>query len=220
MLPLYERIENFCKSKNVTITEMCRAAGVPRSALSDYKAGRKKSINLTNMGKMADYFGVSIEFLMGTERQRNIGTYVDASNAVILEDERLVRFPVIGSISAGYCGLALEEYTGDFEYLPLSELHGAPDNYFILKVKGDSMYPRLLDGDRVAVRRTSTVENGKVAVVLYNGDEATIKKVNYDNGKNIELIPYNPEYQIRRIDGSDLEQCKILGEVVKLIRNM
>lgn len=70
MLPLYERIEMFCEKEGVNITEMCRAAGVPRSALSDYKAGRKKSINLTNMSKMADYFGISIDELTGREPQK------------------------------------------------------------------------------------------------------------------------------------------------------
>lgn len=71
MLPLYERIEMFCQRKGVNITEMCRNAGIPRSALSDYKAGRKKSINLTNMGKMADYFGVSIDELTGRTQKEN-----------------------------------------------------------------------------------------------------------------------------------------------------
>ncbi len=69
MFPLYERIEGFCAQKNVTITEMCREAGIPRSALSDYKAGRKKSINLNNMSKMADYFGISIDELTGREEK-------------------------------------------------------------------------------------------------------------------------------------------------------
>ncbi len=153
-------------------------------------------------------------------KEKASGSKDGSSNATILEDARLVRFPIIGSISAGYCSLADEVYTGDFELIPLSDLHGSPDDYFVLRVKGDSMYPRVLDGDRVFVRRASTVENGKIAVVLYNGDEATIKKVNYDNGKVIELIPYNPEYQIKRIEGADLEQCHILGEVIQLVRSL
>lgn len=70
MLPLYERIEKLCEQEGVNITEMCRSAGVPRSALSDYKTGRKKSINLTNMEKMADYFGISIDELAGRTPQK------------------------------------------------------------------------------------------------------------------------------------------------------
>lgn len=69
MLPLYERIEAFCQAKGVTITEMCRDAEIPRSALSDYKAGRKKSINMKNIEKMADYFGISIDDLTGREQK-------------------------------------------------------------------------------------------------------------------------------------------------------
>ncbi|MEG2687312.1 MAG: S24 family peptidase, partial [Christensenellaceae bacterium] len=96
----------------------------------------------------------------------------------------------------------------------------AADDYFILRVSGNSMYPRLLDGDKVLVHRTTIVDNGKVAVVLYNGDAATVKKVEYELGKSLDLIPYNPEFQVKTISGVDLEQCRILGEVVQLIRDM
>lgn len=56
--------------------------------------------------------------------------------------------------------------------------------------------------------------------VLYNGDEATVKKVHYVYGEDwLELIPINPEYETKRIEKHDLENCRVLGKVVKLIRD-
>lgn len=69
MLLSYSRIEELCNKKCVTVTDMCRDADIPRSALSDYKAGRKKTISLKNVSKIAGYFDISIDELMGsTER--------------------------------------------------------------------------------------------------------------------------------------------------------
>ena len=67
MLPLYEKIEQLCRSRNINVTQMCREAGVARAVLSDYKCGRKKTIGVQNLSKMAAYFNVSVDYLIGTE---------------------------------------------------------------------------------------------------------------------------------------------------------
>ena len=83
------------------------------------------------------------------------------------------------------------------------------------------MHPKLLDGDKILCKRTTSVDSGSLAVILYNGDEATIKRVNYVPGEDwLELIPSNPEYTTKRIEGTDLEQCRVIGKVVKLIRDL
>lgn len=133
----------------------------------------------------------------------------------------IIDFPVVGAIAAGYNQVALEEYTGEKQALPVSFLRGRdPAEFFVLQVKGNSMYPQLLEDDKVLVRRCNSVDSGSLAVVLYNGDEATLKRVRYTSGENwLDLVPANPEYQTKRIAGADLEQCKIIGEVVTLLRN-
>ncbi|WP_101697024.1 helix-turn-helix domain-containing protein [Clostridium minihomine] len=65
MLPLYEKLEALCKDNKINITQMCKEAEVSRSVLSDYKAGRSKSISMDNIGKLANHFNVPIDFLMG-----------------------------------------------------------------------------------------------------------------------------------------------------------
>ena len=64
MLPIYERIESLCKDKGINVTEMCKLAGVSRSVLSDYKTGRKQSISTQNIEKIADFFEVSMDYIL------------------------------------------------------------------------------------------------------------------------------------------------------------
>lgn len=158
---------------------------------------------------LADLYQVSTDYLLGRGN-------------VVFENAVVYTFDVIGKVSAGYNGQAVEEYTGETEYIPTELLRGLPkEDYFVLEVKGDSMYPKLLDGDRVLVQRTDSVDSGSIAIVLYDGDEATIKKVVYENGCDwIDLIPLNSKYQPKRISGTDLEQCRILGKVVNLTRKI
>jgi transcriptional regulator with XRE-family HTH domain len=63
----YERIEELCKERKITVTLMCRQCGIPRSSLSDYKTGRVQSLSAKALAKIADYFGVSVDYLYGGE---------------------------------------------------------------------------------------------------------------------------------------------------------
>ncbi len=70
MCSLYERIEALCAQKGVNITQMCRQAGVNRGNLTDLKMGRQTGLSTRNMDRIAKYFGVSIEELLGTAGAR------------------------------------------------------------------------------------------------------------------------------------------------------
>ncbi|MCI6959066.1 MAG: helix-turn-helix transcriptional regulator [Oscillospiraceae bacterium] len=69
MSEIYERIESLCKKSGINITIMCKETEVPRSALSDYKAGRTKSLSTATLSKIAVYFGVSVDYLLGNEEK-------------------------------------------------------------------------------------------------------------------------------------------------------
>lgn len=77
MLPVYERIEMLCKENGINITTMCKAAGVPRSVLSDYKTGRKKSISTKNIELIADYFCVSVDYVLCKTDIKNTPSKLD-----------------------------------------------------------------------------------------------------------------------------------------------
>ncbi len=67
METIYPRIEELCRKQGVTVTEMCRVCGIPRASLSDFKMGRKKSLSMDTLSKIAEFFGVSVDFLYGGE---------------------------------------------------------------------------------------------------------------------------------------------------------
>lgn len=67
---MYTAIEILCKRRNVTITEMCRESGASRGSLTDLKKGRTETLSSETMRKIADYFGVSIDELLGREQER------------------------------------------------------------------------------------------------------------------------------------------------------
>ncbi|MBQ9355635.1 MAG: helix-turn-helix transcriptional regulator [Clostridia bacterium] len=72
-MPLtYERIESLCKEKGINVTALCTNCGIPRASLSDYKSGRKKTLSAKTLSLIADYFGVSVDFLYGkTDNQKD-----------------------------------------------------------------------------------------------------------------------------------------------------
>ena len=83
MSELYNRIEYLCQKAGINITEMCRRAGVPRSNLTELKMGRQQTIGPALLGKIADCFGVSVDYLLGAEEKENQPTGFDG----LTEDE-------------------------------------------------------------------------------------------------------------------------------------
>lgn len=153
-------------------------------------------------------------------------------NYLLNDDEKLLPpeitsdvtvFPVIGTVAAGYNELAVEDWSGETVSIPTEYLKGhSKDEFFVLSVHGDSMYPLYMNGDKVLILKQSTLNrSGEIGAILYNGDNATLKKVEYVEGEDwIKLVPINPEYPPKTIEGSDLEQCHVLGVPRLLIRNI
>ena len=116
--------------------------------------------------------------------------------------------PVLGNVAAGSPILAqecIEEY-GSFQTGP------HPEDYFALKVRGESMlYAGILPDDLVVVRRQPEAHSGEIVVALFE-DEATVKTLSKKNGQ-VWLLPENPDYE--PIDGT---RAQIIGKVVGLIR--
>lgn len=69
MSDLYKRIEVLCGDANVNITTMCKEAEVSRASLTDLKMGRKQSLSADTLSKIASYFGVSVDYLLGNEQK-------------------------------------------------------------------------------------------------------------------------------------------------------
>lgn len=81
MCNLYNTIEDLCKDRSMTISAMCKMAGVSRASLSDLKMGRKQSLHPDTLQKISNLFGVSVDYLLGKE---------ETKNAPFLSEERIL----------------------------------------------------------------------------------------------------------------------------------
>ena len=129
--------------------------------------------------------------------------------AIVLTEQREKdRIPVLGTVAAGSPILA-EECIED--YLTF-DCNGRENDYFALRVRGESMLKAgILPDDLVVVRRQQTANNGEIVVALL-GEEATVKRLSRKSGQ-IWLLPENDDYQ--PIDGTE---AQVLGKVTAVVR--
>lgn len=71
MNEMYIRIENLCKAKGENITQMCKAADVPRGNLTDLKMNRTEALSTKTLSKLAIHFNVSLDYLLGTDNKKS-----------------------------------------------------------------------------------------------------------------------------------------------------
>lgn len=173
------------------------------------KTGKPYSVTTDVADEIATAMGISIEELLSKltgnqEFTLNTSKTDELGNPV-------VSIPLLGTVKAGYNWLAEENIV---DYITVRENIPNVNEYFALRVTGDSMLPLLSDGDLVIVHSQEDIESGQTAVILINGEEATIKKIIKTN-EGIELHAMNPYYPIRKFTYEDMKNnpIKIIGRV-------
>lgn len=202
-MKINERIKLLRESHGLSQEELANKVGYrDRSSIAKVEAG-KVDLAQSKIQAFADAFNVTPAYLMGLEEDVPV-------NALPLPD--MVRVPRVGRIACGE-PITAEENIEDYDEAP-QDWHAD----FTLLCVGDSMSPKIEDGDLVAIRKQSEVINGQIAAVRI-GDEATLKQV-FLHDDYIELRPINPAYAsiIRRRD--EMEEIRIEGKAVGLIRNL
>lgn len=204
-----------------TLEDVAHYAKVSRQTVQKYESGVISNIPSDKIEAIATCLHVSPGYLMGWEEEpRDI--FSDKYPEPRVTDD-IVTFPVIGEVAAGFEHIALEDWSGDTVDVPVKYLHGRPkSDYMVLTVKGDSMYPLYLEGDKVLVLKQSTLNrSGEIGLIRYDGENATLKKVEFVKGEDwMKLVPLNPQYPPRTIEGADLEQCEVIGIPRLLVREI
>ena len=128
-------------------------------------------------------------------------------------NESSYEIPLLGAIAAGN---PIEAIENPDEYISVPSNFMSPNNqYFGLKVKGLSMIDKgIFDGDVAVIKKTSSVLNGKIAAVLTNDNEITLKTINIDNNK-IYLIPANKNFEEKIFN---INEVQIQGALTGIIR--
>lgn len=198
------RIKLLREEKGVYQKDLAKVLNVTTPVINYYE-NEKRTISAKSASLLADYFGVSIDYLLGKSDIRN-----QDSNVFPMPDNA-VPIPVVGKISAGLPILANENIER-YEFAP-SSLINKNFKYFYLTVTGDSMNRKFNDGDIVLVQQQSDLENDEIGVFLID-DEATVKKYKTQNDLIIlEPMSNNPIHTVQIYNPKE-KSIKIIGKVI------
>lgn len=178
-----KNLNHYIEEKNTDRYELADYLGVGYSTLSNWILGYNAP-KMDMIQKMAEFFNIKIRDLIelpNTEKVRY--NKVD-----------LVKMPVIGTIPAGTPVEAIQYIDeDDYLYIPKERLRGGKENYFLLRIKGNSMLPKYIDGDVILFYINPMPDNGAEVAVMVNGDDATFKQI-FIREDGITLHPYNSLY--------------------------
>lgn len=185
--------------RNITQEDIAKIAGVSQQSVSNWVSA-KLMPRMGSVEKLADYFHILKSDLLEEQSVKR---------------KEGIKIPILGKVIAGIPITAVEEILG---YEEISSDMAKTGEYFALYIKGDSMEPKMTEGDIVIVKHQDFIESGQIGIVLVNGDEATIKKV-YIRDTGIELVAFNSfAYEPHFYTFKQVEELpvKIIGRVVEL----
>lgn len=207
MLEAYKRIRELRISAGLSQDELAKKTGYnDRSSIAKIEAG-KVDLTQSKLVAFADALNTTPGYLMGWEPDNK--PPIPAGFQPLPKRDRI---PRVGQIACGTPILA-EENVEAYDEVP-SEWHAD----FTLLCQGDSMEPKIKDGDVVAIHSQPMVENGEVAAVLIDG-EATLKRV-FLFDDHIELRAENPTFPTILRIGEDMNTITIEGKAVGLCRKL
>lgn len=177
--------------------------GINKSSISTWVNGSRLP-RMDKVDALAKYFNI--------KRSDLIESHDFTSSSV--KSTHAIKINVLGRVAAGIPLEAVEEIIDTEE---ISEELSMTGEFFGLQINGDSMEPRMCQGDVVIVRRQEDADSGDIVIALVNGDDATCKRLRkYRDG--IELISINPAYKPMFFSNKEIEEkpVKIIGKVVEL----
>lgn len=199
-----KNIFNARKQKGMTQEQLGDAIGVKKQTIQKYEKEVVINIPVERLKAIANVLGVSPVDLMSVDNN------IDLSASIKMNG----RIPIYGTIAAGEPIFAEQNI---IDSVLTDEIH--PENFFGLKVKGDSMINAgIPSGSYVVFLKQETAENGQIVACRVNGDEATLKRFR-QQGDTVLLSPENPKYEPIIISAADFESgyAQILGVAKQVI---
>lgn len=199
---LYKKIfssnlRKYMSLNNKTQVDLINDLGFNKSAVSTWCNGTRLP-RMDKVDALAKYFGIRRSDLIEDKSESKI---------------KPTTIPVLGSVPAG---IPIEAIQDIIDYEEIDAATAVKGEYFALQVKGSSMEPRICEGDIVIVRKQDDVESGEIAIVMVNGDNATIKRLlKYEDG--IRLMPTNPAYEPLYFTNDEIleKPVKVIGKVIE-----
>lgn len=212
-MTLGERIRELRQKAGLTQEELAKEIGYSTKTSISKMENDLLDINQSTIVALARALKTTPSTLMGWEDDSKEHSNIRD----IVPINKIYMIPIYATVSAGF-GAYAEDSIVDYLPMIIDNPYDVPDMIGI-RVKGDSMYPKIEDGDTIVVRRQESVDSGSVAVLLLDGEEGLVKKVEY--GKDwIELHSFNPEYKTRRFEGMDVLRLRVVGKVLKVVKSI
>lgn len=204
-----ERIKKLREENGMSQTELAEKINTSKQNLYKYENDIITNIPSDKIEAIAQIYGVSPSYIMGWDDK------TEPSNISAVYTEGIYKIPVFETVSAGFGAYASCDI---IDYIPVFVRNPSevPDLMGI-RVSGDSMYPKIEDGDIIVVHKQSSVDSGSIAVVLLDNEEGLVKKVEYGSGW-MDLISINPEYKIRHFKGAEVLRLQVVGLVKQVIK--
>ena len=188
------------KEANMTQQELASKLYVSQQAVGKWERG-EATPNPETIVAMSRIFGVSADTLLGESAPplSTGGTWV----------------PVLGDVAAG---IPIEAVENIVDYEEIDTAMAANGKYYGLRIKGSSMEPRIREGDVVILRQQEDADTGDTAVVLVNGESATVKRIKKEPDGGLWLLPNNPAYDPQHYSPAEVAEkpVRIIGKVVEL----
>lgn len=212
MSEIYNRIRMRRQELGWTTDELAKRMGYKdRSSISKIESG-KADIPQSKVKAFADVLDTTVSWLLGIDEPEESVQNAPSIPKGFQPMPTMDVVPLVGRIACG-TPITAEENIEQMVCVP-SRWHST----FTLTCKGDSMEPRIHDGDLVAIRSQPEVENGEIAAVRI-GEEATLKHV-YLHENFIELRPENPAFNSIILSREDMNTVVIEGKAVGLCRDI
>ncbi len=199
-------LKKIMREKNMRQIDVANKSGISKGRVSRWMSGENIPYG-ESLAKLAEALGVSVDRLLGKTDPIERFIKGDTTEDVELPFSLETLVPVLGTVAAGVPIEAQEDVVGE---IPVLDKQGG---FFALKVKGDSMSPRIMDGDIVLVKPQDFAEDGDLVIALVDG-EATCKILKRSHDA-VSLVPFNAAYLPFVYTGSDAEGMRILGKVVE-----
>ena len=203
-MDLGEKIRLLRHQRGMTLEEVGDACGVGKSTVRKWESGQIANMRRDKIALVANALGVTPAYLMGWDESPALPAG--------LSPVRKRRIPMIGHVAAGVPIMAEREYE-EYE----DDTYGISCDY-VLRVEGDSMEPRIMDGDVVYVREQPDVDDGQIAVV--GVDDSVTLKVVYHIQNGLQLISLNPKYKPMIYNRDNTDYLAIIGLAVAYKRRL
>lgn len=219
-MTLEENLKNIRKNMGLSQKEFAEKLNMNARTYASYERG-ERDISTSIILNICKTLNISSDVLLGNSSvsaERSLTTENEYRGFNILDKENIYMIPIFRSVSAGF-GAYADNHVIGYEPIYLNNPSEAEETIAIA-VKGDSMYPKIEEGDLVIVHKQDYFENGDIVVAVVCGEDDGFVKRAFKSDTKLTLESINPAYPPMIFSGAKLNEIKIMGVVKKIIKSV